>query len=147
MGKRLIIPSADFSANAIEQEPIIVPVDFTLVNGFASKSGEASLIVDDHAQSNQIRVRTGQIEGSCKIKTNVGYTIRAIVTYQSPIDLDPVSSPYTNIGVITTVPNVQGMSEFTLDNSGQYSIITFCKSNANQNISASEDIVDYIIRP
>lgn len=145
MGKRLIIPGADFSANAIEMEPITVPVEYTLQNGFASRGSDTIISLDDDASANLIRVRTNQLEGSYAIKTKTGYVIRALVTYGTSIDTSTPGN-ITSSDVVS-VPNVQGETEFTLDNEGAYSIITFCKINASQAISASEDIVDYIIRP
>jgi hypothetical protein len=147
MGKRLIIPGADFSVNAIENEPIIDPIPYTLQNGYASvATGGGSIDIDRMTSANSIRVRTGQLEGSYKVKTNTGYVIRAIVTYGSSIDITDPGYYYPN-QPIQSIANVQGLTEYELTNENGYSIITFCKTDATQEISASADIVDYIIRP
>lgn len=146
MGKRLIIPGADFSANAIEQEPIPVPVEYTLVNGYAASSSPTIVEIDQNASAVLIRVRTGQLFGSYKVKTKTGYTIRGIVTYDTELQsLTPAGGKATTGAV--SLSNVQGITEYTLLAENKYSIITFCKTDASQSISANEDIVDYIIRP
>lgn len=146
MGKRIIIPGADFSANAIGQEPIIVPVEYTLSNGFASRGTNTQIMIDNNESSNLIRVRTSQIRGNCNIKTKSGYVIRAIVMYDTELNIT-IPNIYNNTNVIN-VSGVQGLSEYQLTTAeGKWSIVTFCKTNASESISASEDIVDYITYP
>lgn len=145
MGKRLIIPGADFSANAIEREPILVPVEFTLQNGYASVLSTTNIEIDSNASSNSIRARTNQLQGPYTVKTKSGYVIRAICTYDTEIE-NIVSGHNATTGA-ANVSNIQGSTEYTLTAENKYSIITFCKRNSSAEISASEDIVDYIIRP
>lgn len=146
MGKRLIIPGADFSANAIENEPIPVPVDFTLQNGYSSIPTNGQWIdIDSTASAVLIRVRTNQLYGSYSVKTKSGYAIRGISVYK------PEQTSFTPgthaIDEGEQLISAQGLTEYSLSADGYYSIITFCKTDATQSISASEDIVDYIIRP
>ena len=144
MGKRLIIPGADFSANAIQIEPIINPVEYTLQNGYAS-AGSATSVDIDNGASVSIRVRTNQLYGPYTVKTKSGYVIRAICTYDTAItNFSPGNHSTTGAA---NVSGVQSTTEYTLTAENKYSIITFCKTNSSEAISASEDIVDYIIRP
>lgn len=142
MGKRLIIPGADFSANAIEQEPLPGPVDYTLQNGYASVYATTVIILDQGA-SVDLRVRTSEIFGPYSVKTKPGYVIRAIATYKTALSAF-TPGEHTTTGAVA-VPDVQGLTEYTLNEEDCYSIITFCKTDATAEISASEDIVDYII--
>lgn len=147
MGKRLIIPGADFSTNAIEREPIPgpVPVEYTLQNGYASAGGGSSVDIDSSGAAVSIRVRTNQLYGPYTVKTKTGYVIRTICTYDTEIaNFAPGNHATTNS---ENVSNVSGTTEFTLTAENKYSIITFCKEDSTAEISASEDIVDYIIRP
>lgn len=145
MGKRLVIPDADFSVNAIEREPIPIPVLYTLTNGYAAAAFTNYIEVDNDPSANLIRVRTDQISGSYTVKTKPGYVIRSIAAYDNFIeDLSP-GEKYVSGVVKPDIPT--GTTEFTFSNEGKYSIITFCKTDATAEISASEDIVDYIIRP
>lgn len=144
MGKRLIIPGADFSANAIEREPIPVPVEFTLQNGYASAYPPDTINADQGASVSK-RVRTGELYGAYTVKTKSGYVIRAIASYGASID--PISEGNNITTDAMAVSDVQGLTEYTFSSSDKYSIVTFCKEDAGAEISASEDIVDYIIRP
>lgn len=143
MGKRLIIPGANFTANAIEQEPIVTPVDYTLQNGYATAS--TSTISLDTGTAVSIRVRTNELYGSYIVKTNPGYVIRAICTYDTPLDSFSPGTHATTNG--DSVSDVQGLTQYALSAENKYSIVTFCKEDSTAEISASEDIVDYIIRP
>lgn len=132
MGKRLIIPGADFSANAIGDGGIV----YTLYQGYASVSGTENIEINTELQT---RVRTSELGGSYTIKTNSGFAIRSILKYTPHLDI-------TGAGIypVTTkenVANVQGATEYTLVNPGGYSIITFCKTDATQNLSPTDDIV------
>ena len=134
MGKRLIIPGADFSENAIDTQ-----LEYTLYQGYASAGGnEQNPAVSFGTLST--RVRTGQILGSYTIKTNPGFAIRAIVTYTPFIENIPESASAA-VTSRDSVPDVQGLTEYTLVNPGLYSIITFCKTDATQDISPTENIV------
>lgn len=147
MGKSLIIQGGNFYENAIERGN--EPVPYTLQQGYAT-AAPASVppVVGIGNLSN--RVITNQLYGSYKVKTKPGYAIRAIVTYETPITI-PSPTPTTVVYLETTNPvlisDVQGSTEYTLNNSGAYSIITFCKTDATQNLLPTENIVDSIIRP
>ena len=147
MGKSLIIQGGNFYENAIERGN--EPVPYTLQQGFATASpahNPPALNIGNLPN----RVITSQLFGSYKVKTNSGYVIRAIVTYETPITI-PSPTPTVSGFYATTNPalvsNVQGLTEYTLNNSGAYSIITFCKTDATQNLLPTENIVDSIIRP
>lgn len=139
MGTKIVIPNADFSANAIYQEDEHTPVQTTLVNGYASLVNPSQLDVNRDASANAIRVRTGEIYGKWYVKTNEGYVIRAIVTYNTSVDLSTAGFKPTSGA--SSVANVQGLSEYSFEVANKYAIITFCKTDATQAISASEDIV------
>lgn len=140
MGTKIVIPNADFSANAIYQEVERQPVQTTLVNGYCSVLNPGKLEIDRNASSNAIRVRTGEIYGKWYVKTNEGYVIRAIAIYDTSVDLSTAGDKSTSGAVLAA--NVQGLSEYSFEVAGKYAIITFCKTHATQPISASEDIVD-----
>lgn len=144
MGKSLIIPGADFSTNSITHE--VVPVQYTLVQGYASvyTSPSAGISLDSGASAS-IRVRTGQLYGKYTVKTKTGYVIRGIVQYDTY--LTDTSPGNHSIASAVAVQNVQGLTEYTFNQTNKYSIITFCNTDATATISPSEDIVDYIIRP
>lgn len=139
MGTKIIIPNADFSANAIYQEGDEPTPITELVNGYATRQNPTIVEVDSNASSNLIRVRTGELFGKFYVKTNVGYAIRAIVYYNTSIDLSTAGNKATSGA--TAVSGVQDATEYTFNTADKYSIITFCKTDATQPISASEDIV------
>lgn len=140
MGTKIVIPNADFSANAIYQDrEEHTPVQTTLVNGYCSVPKTTKLEIDWPASSNAIRVRTGEIFGKWYVKTNDGYVIRAIATYDTSVDLSTAGTKTTSGAALAA--NVQGLSEYSFEVAGKYAIITFCKTDATQPISASEDIV------
>lgn len=135
---RLIIPGADFSENAIGTEKV-----YTLQQGYAT-AAPLHNPPDIGIGNLSNRVMSNQLLGSYTIKTNPGYAIRAIVTYSSSIEIpSPAPSPAQNIPATNpaNVSDVQGLTEFTLNNPGAYSIITFCKTDATQNLSPTDDIV------
>lgn len=138
MGKKLIVPGADFSENAITKE-----IDYTLQNGYATIVNTSLVEIDESAAANAIRVRTSEIAGSYTVKTKTGYTIRAIVKYGTSINIG-AGGKYATTNA-SNVSNVQGLTQYTLSNDNGYSIVIFCKTNASEAISASEDIVDYIM--
>lgn len=140
MGKKLIIPGADFSTNAIQRP---TPVSYELVSGYASAGGNSS---DPGVSIGTLstRVRTGQLSGSYTVKTKSGYVIRAIVYYTPSITISGDGVYYVTSR--TAVGDVQGLSRYTLNNPDGYSIITFCKTDDTADVSASEDIVDYIMQ-
>lgn len=129
---RLIIPGADFSVNAIGSEKL-----YSLSQGFATALSNGTGVDVNVTQAN--RVMTSQLYGSYTIKTNTGYVIRAIATYDTPITITGTAVyPNTNAA---SEQNVQGLTEYTLNNPGRYSIVTLCKTDATQNLSPTEDIV------
>jgi hypothetical protein len=140
MGTKIIIPNADFSENAIYQEGDVPTPITELVNGYATRYNPTIVEVDSNASANLIRVRTGELFGKFYVKTNVGYAIRAIVYYNTSIDLSTAGNKATS--GVTAVSGVQGATEYTFNRTDKYSIITFCKTDATQPISASEDIID-----
>lgn len=147
MGKSLIIQGGNFYENAIERGD--EPVPYTLQQGYAT-AAPAHVPPTVGIGNLSTRVITNQLYGSYKIKTKPGYTLRAIVTYGTSIAI-PSPTPSTVVYLETTDPvlitEVQGATEYTLNNAGKYSIITLCKTDATANISPSENIIDYIIRP
>lgn len=140
MGTKIVIPNADFSANAIYQDSDEPTPITELVNGFASRLNNYSITIDSDASANLIRVRTGELFGKFYVKTNAGYAVRAIVYYDTSIDLSTAGGKTTS--GVTAVSNVQGVTEYTFNIADKYAIITLCKTDATQPISASEDIVD-----
>lgn len=147
MGKSLIIYGGNFFTNAIERQN--EPVSFILQQGYAN-AAPAHNPPQVGIGNLSTRVITNQLYGSYKIKTNPGYAIRAIVTYETPITIPsptPSTAAYFDATNPTMVSNVQGLTEYTLNNDGAYSIITLCKTDATQDISPGENIVESIIRP
>ena len=130
---RLIIPGADFSVNAIDTEKI-----YTLYQGYASAGATPTTLTVNG--DNTTRVRTSELAGSYTIKTKSGYVIRAIVTY-SPALGDVSEAGTYSVTDRLAVSDVQGLAEYTLNNPGKYSIITFCKTDSTDTISPTEDIV------
>lgn len=130
---RLIIPGADFSENAIGTEKI-----YTLYQGYASPGSVSTNLTID--SSNQTRVRTSELSGSYTVKTKSGFAIRSIVFYTPSLGDVSAAGTYT-VTSRSSVSDVQGLTEYTLDNPGKYSIITFCKTDATQNLSPTDDIV------
>jgi hypothetical protein len=139
MATKIVIPDEDFSANAIYQEGDEPTPITELVNGYATRQNTTIVEVDITASSNLIRVRTGELFGKFYVKTNEGFVIRAIIYYNTSIDLSTAGTKTTSGA--TNASNVQGLSEYTFNTADKYAIITFCKTDATQPISASEDIV------
>lgn len=127
---RLIIPGADFSVNAIDTEKV-----YTLYQGFAGRRNEYQVQIGTLST----RVRTSELQGSYTVKTKTGFVIRAIVTYGTSIDITGDGDYNTTDPV--AVSDVQGLTEYTLSNPGGYSLITFCKTDATQDLSPTDDIV------
>ena len=135
MGTNIIIPNADFSANAVRKE-----LNTTLVNGYVNSVSSDGVNIDSSSSAIPIRVRTGELFGKFYVKTKPGYLIRAIVCYNESL------APYTSGGhTVTGAENVvvasQQLSEYTYTGT-KYAAITFCKSDATQTISPTDDIID-----
>lgn len=137
MGTKIVIPNADFSANAIYKESSIVPIPVELVSGYCSTSSNTTVYIGALGT----RVRTNELHGKFHVKTKTGFAIRAIVYYDSSIGTPPFSAGGHNNTNVVNASDVQGTTEYTL-NLDKYAIITFCKSNPNESISPSDDIVD-----
>lgn len=136
MGTNIIIPNADFSANAVCKE-----LDTTLVNGYVNSGNSTAIVIDGMSSTIPIRVRTGELFGKFYVKTKPGYLIRGITCYNE-------STPYTaGAHPVTGAENVviasQQLTEYTYTGA-KYAAITFCKSDATQNISPTDDIIDEI---
>lgn len=135
MGTNIIIPNADFSANAVCKE-----LDTTLVNGYVNSGSSTVVVIDDSAPAIPIRVRTGELFGKFRVKTKSGYLIRSITCYNESL------APYTSGGhTVTGAENVvtasQQLTEYTYTGS-KYAAITFCKTDATQTLSPNDDIID-----
>lgn len=135
MGKRLIIPGADFSANAIDSQ-----LEYNLYQGYASAGGTEQIPKVSFGVLST-RVRTGELFGSYTIKTASGFAIRAIVTYSPSITIADDQDTPIAVDSRVNVSDVQGLTEYTLANPGAYSIITFCKTDATQDLSPTDNII------
>lgn len=108
----------------------IEDIPYTLSQGYATDK--------DLNTNNATRVKTNFIHGSFSIKLNEGYVIRAIYTYPS----ESVSNGTMIISNNTT------LTEYTLQNEGQYAIITFAKAGSgSDNLSYTEPIVKSLTTP
>lgn len=137
MGTNIIIPNADFSANAVRKE-----LDTTLVNGFVNSYNSERVEIDTVESAIPIRVRTGELFGKFYVKTKPGYLIRAITCYNE--SLEPYrSGKYAVTGSENVVIASQQLTEYSYTGS-KYAAITFCKTDATQALSPSDDIIDDI---
>lgn len=135
MGANIIIPNADFAANAVSKE-----LNTTLVNGYVNSGSPTGVVIDDSSSAIPIRVRTGELFGKFYVKTKPGYLIRSITCYNESIS--PFSAGgHTVTGAENVVIASQQLMEYTYTGT-KYAAITFCKSDATQTISPTDDIID-----
>lgn len=133
MTTKMIIPNADFSANAIYRF-----LETTLVNGYAS-SATKHVYIDRESSINAIRVRTGELTGKYYIKVKQGFVIRSIAYYNESIS--PVTAGDHSITGGGSAASNKGLTEYTFGEDNKHSIITFCKTDDTAEISANEDII------
>ncbi len=139
MGKKLIIKGADFYANCINDEPTPPAPLLQLYQGYCSAVTGNKIEIDVSASSNSIRVRSGELHGGYYVKVKSGYLIRAVTAYAP--SAEPLTPGTHQMTSSSAMPNSTNVTEYT-HTGVNYSIITFCKTNASQPISPDEDIID-----
>lgn len=89
--------------------------------------------VDNKTLNNALatRVRTDAIQGPCMIEVNEGYLIRAIYEY---------AGTSVTAGGNLLVDSAKKATSYTYQGTG-YIYVTFCKTDATQNLLPTEDIV------
>ena len=139
MATRILVPNADFSTNAVYQE-----LETQLVNGFVSYSPGYIQVDSTNATTMARRVRTGELNGKYHIKVNSGYLIRGISYYDDTSVIDYSQAPIAAAAVTgggNAVVAADNATEYTFSIANKKSCITFSKTDANQNISPTENII------
>ena len=90
------------------------------------------------------RVRSYILAGNYTIKTNPGYVIRGIAAWNGGQTSGNPQSSF-NVDSGTNLVSGGALSEYTKNDEWEYSIVTFCKTNASDTILPSENIISELL--